>query len=277
MHIALLLKLERPRIYLSLVIPARKKLKATARKLQVHMRWRTLLGKSDKWKAAVDDVMEESKKVEAGIRNDEDLNRVREAHAKLGSDIEQNLVEAGQEAQTGMQVAVENKTEPSTRMTRSNSSSRTSASLPLVSFLLMSIFAISLTWIFEPLPLLGTSIGVSTHIRIQALQLALKDVSFWYKDKAATAIGPREPTGPLGLELPAKGIDVDLKVRLISQVQRTQFAMGAEPQILSGEKQGLLGTRSEPIKDKLQRVGEEMRVTTLGQSVNQRAAEKEEY
>jgi hypothetical protein len=69
--------------------------------------------------------MEESKKVEAGIRNDEDLNRVREAHAKLGSDIEQGLVEALQEAQTGMQVAVENKTEPSTRMTRSNSSSRT--------------------------------------------------------------------------------------------------------------------------------------------------------
>jgi len=53
--------------------------------------------------------------------------------------------------------------------------------------------------------------------------------------------------------------------------------MGPEPQILSGEKQGPLGTRSEPIKDKLQRVGEKMRVTTLGQSVDQRAAEKEEY
>jgi hypothetical protein len=54
-----------------------------------------------------------------------------------------------------------------------------------------------------------------THIRIQALQLALKDVSFWYKDKAATAIGPKEITGLFGLELPEKGIDVDLKVRLI--------------------------------------------------------------
>ena len=57
-------------------------------------------------KAAVNDVMEESKNVESGIRNDEDLNRVREAHAKLGSDIEQGLVEAGQEAQKGMQAAV---------------------------------------------------------------------------------------------------------------------------------------------------------------------------
>jgi len=60
-----------------------------------------------------------------------------------------------------------------------------------------------------------TSIGVLTHIRIEALQLAPKEVSFWYKDKAATAIGPSELTGLLGLELSEKGIDVDLKVRLI--------------------------------------------------------------
>jgi len=61
-----------------------------------------------------------------------------------------------------------------------------------------------------------TSIGVLTHICIEALlQLALKDVSFWYMDKAATAVGPSELTGLLGLELPEKGIDVDLKVRLI--------------------------------------------------------------
>jgi len=251
-----------------------------------------------------------------------------------------------------------------------------------------------------------TSIGALTHIRIQALQLALKDVSFWYKDKAATAIGPSELTGLLGLELPEKGIDVDLKVRLIpalvtgansreaqkhfnvieraevsisddvrisvrdtnhavlvtlfrpmmvtrlrealertlteqlravvdfadgvafdiskrrqvfedtglgaggslmaaiwsevgrlererregpvemdwratgtglvveqktvletnevgeaSQVRKTQFAIGAEPQILTGEKQGPLGTGSEPIKDKLGRMGEEAGVT----------------
>ena len=127
------------------------------------------MGKSDKWKAAVDDVMEESKKVEAGIRNDEDLNRVREAHAKLGSDIEQNLVEAGQEAQTGMQVAVENKTEPSTRMTRSNSSSRTSTSLPIISFLLMSIFAISLGSVSKHFSLLSKTFRSGTRIKPQPL------------------------------------------------------------------------------------------------------------
>jgi len=65
-----------------------------------------------------------------------------------------------------------------------------------------------------------TSIRVLIHIRIQALQLALKDVSFWYKDKAATAIGPSELTGLLGLKLPEKGVDVDLKVRLIPALVR---------------------------------------------------------
>lgn len=83
---------------------------AQNKRKELRVRWRTLLEKSDQWKASVDDVKEEAKKVEAGIRNDEDLNRVREAHAKLGSDIEQGLVEAGQEAQTGMQAAIEQAT-----------------------------------------------------------------------------------------------------------------------------------------------------------------------
>ena len=83
---------------------------AQGKRKELRVRWRTLLEKNDKWKAAVDNVMKESKKVEVGIRNDEDLNRVREAHAKLGNDIEQGLVEAGQEAQTGMQAAVEQAT-----------------------------------------------------------------------------------------------------------------------------------------------------------------------
>ena len=258
-----------------------------------------------------------------------------------------------------------------------------------------------------------TSIGALTHIRIQALQLALKDLSFWYKDKAATAVGPSELTGLLGLELPEKGIDVDLKVCLIpasvtgansreakkhfnviervevsisddvritvrdtnhavlvtlfqpimvmrlrealektlteqlravvdyadgvafdiskrrqvfkdtglgaggslmaaiwsevgrleregregpmemdwkatgtglvveqktvlernevgepSQVRKSQFAMGAEPQILKGEKQGPLGTGSEPVKDTLERMGEEMGVTSAAREAS---------
>lgn len=250
------------------------------------------------------------------------------------------------------------------------------------------------------------------HIQIQALQLSLKDVSFWYKDKTAT-VGPSEFTGLMGLTLPKKGIDVDLKIRLIpstttgpnsreerkhfhviehamvsisedvsmeirdsnhaifvtlfrpimvthlrqalektltdqlravvdyadgvafdiskrrevfedtglghgaalaaavwsevgrleresrlgldmdwkatgtglvveqqirvgadelgegGEVRRSAFAMGAEPQILSGEKRGPLGTGSELLKDKLERVGEEM----LGMPLDEAAAQ----
>ena len=60
-----------------------------------------------------------------------------------------------------------------------------------------------------------TAVGTLSHIRIQAMQLTLNDVSFWYRDKTASAITPNEFTGLLGLTLPTKGIDVDLKIRLI--------------------------------------------------------------
>ena len=60
-----------------------------------------------------------------------------------------------------------------------------------------------------------TAVGTLSHIRIQAVQLTLNDVSFWYRDKTASAITPNEFAGLLGLTLPTKGIDVDLKIRLI--------------------------------------------------------------
>ncbi|KAF4622165.1 hypothetical protein D9613_009116 [Agrocybe pediades] len=60
-----------------------------------------------------------------------------------------------------------------------------------------------------------TAVGTLTHVRIQAVQLSLKDVSFWYKDKNAGAMTPGEFTGLLGLTLPEKGVDVDVKIRMI--------------------------------------------------------------
>ena len=52
-----------------------------------------------------------------------------------------------------------------------------------------------------------------THIQVEALQMHLKDVSFWYKDKQASVVG--EFTGLLEMKLPPQGINVDLKVRMI--------------------------------------------------------------
>lgn len=60
-----------------------------------------------------------------------------------------------------------------------------------------------------------TAVGTLSHVRIQAMQLTLKDVSFWYRYKTASALTPNEFAGLLGLCLPTKGIDVDLKIRLI--------------------------------------------------------------
>lgn len=41
-------------------------------------------------------------------------------------------------------------------------------------------------------------------------------------------------------------------------MKNTPLAMGAEPQILSGDKRGPLGTGSESLKDKIQRAGEDL-------------------
>jgi hypothetical protein len=59
-----------------------------------------------------------------------------------------------------------------------------------------------------------TAIGTLTHIKIQAMQLSLKEVSFWYKDKSAT-LGPSEFTGLMEFNLPSQGVDVDIKARLL--------------------------------------------------------------
>ena len=58
----------------------------------------------------VEAVKAEFAKVEGGLKSDADLNRLKAEHAKLGEDIERGLVEAGQEAKTGMQAAVEQAT-----------------------------------------------------------------------------------------------------------------------------------------------------------------------
>ena len=66
-----------------------------------------------------------------------------------------------------------------------------------------------------------TAVGTLSHIRIQAMHLTLNDVSFWYRDKKASAIAPNEFAGLLGLTLPTKGIDVDLQIRLIPSTIHT--------------------------------------------------------
>lgn len=66
----------------------------------------------------------------------------------------------------------------------------------------------------ESRELTKTAFGTLTHIRLQAIQLSLQDVSFFYKDKEST-VGPNALTGIMQFDLPTQGVDVDFKFRLI--------------------------------------------------------------
>ena len=79
---------------------------AESKRQELCERWKTTLEKDDKWRKAVDSVKNELKKVEAELKKDEDLNRVKEAHEKFGMDIEEGFVEA----EIGVQAAVEQAT-----------------------------------------------------------------------------------------------------------------------------------------------------------------------
>ena len=48
-----------------------------------------------------------------------------------------------------------------------------------------------------------TAVGTLSHVSIQAMQLTLNDVLFWYRDKIASAITPSEFAGLLVLTLPS--------------------------------------------------------------------------
>lgn len=59
-----------------------------------------------------------------------------------------------------------------------------------------------------------TNVQGHTRIRLQGVQLALKEVSFYYHDKTGSA-GPDTFTGMLDITLPEKGVDVDLALAMI--------------------------------------------------------------
>jgi len=60
---------------------------AKAKRKELRIRWRTLLEKDEKWNGAVENIKKEWAKIEQGLKNDEDLNGLREAHSKLGNNI----------------------------------------------------------------------------------------------------------------------------------------------------------------------------------------------
>ncbi|KAJ4466871.1 hypothetical protein C8J55DRAFT_439193 [Lentinula edodes] len=226
----------------------------------LRIRWKDMLDQDSEfgrtWKNDVEAMKDQIQKIQNGLKSDEDLNRLRDAHLKLGEAIETGLIEAGDQAQTGMQAIVEQltwfwqdlfrvylpralsmmKDVPIPRTEYKDAESElVLENLDVSSFNLlpshMYIRNITDIDIVAPAsapdapvqPESKTQLGTLTQIHIQAIQLAVSDISFYYKDKTAS-IGPSEYTGRLSLTLPPKGIDVDVKMRLIPASATTTLA-----------------------------------------------------
>ncbi|KAJ7119508.1 hypothetical protein C8R44DRAFT_982225 [Mycena epipterygia] len=176
----------------------------------------------------------------AALVADADIERVRAAYAQLGEDAERGLVEASEEAETGVQAVLERAAwfwrdlfavyaPRALSMLKDVPIPRTEYADPDMELVLenldISSFGLNPAHIFirnitdvdvrtSETAQATTGVGTFTHIRLQAVQLALEDVSFYYNDKTAT-LPPSEYTGLLALKMPPQGIDVDIKVRLI--------------------------------------------------------------
>ncbi|KAL1948007.1 hypothetical protein VTO73DRAFT_12082 [Trametes versicolor] len=203
--------------------------------------WSELLDKDSekgrKWKEDVAALKREASEFQTAIDQDEDLRAVRRAHTKLGEDLENGLLVAGS---TGAQSLMErapwfwqdvfNVYLPKVvGMVKDIPIPRTEYKDDEVEFVLedldISTFSIlpghayirNITDIDIKAPSAGqaqTAVGALTRVYLQGMQIKLKEVSFYYKDKTAS-IGPADFTGILEFTLPPQGIDVDIVVRNI--------------------------------------------------------------
>ncbi|KAJ7207906.1 hypothetical protein GGX14DRAFT_634371, partial [Mycena pura] len=180
----------------------------------------------------------------AALAADADIERVRAAHVHLGEDVERGLVEAGEEASTGAQAVLE-RAAWFWRDMFSVYAPRVLAMLKDVPIPRTEYVDNDMELVLENLDISNiginpahifirnitdvdvrtsataettTGFGSFVHIRLQAVQLALRNVSFYYNDKTAT-LPPSEFTGLLELTMPPHGIDIDLKVRSISSAE----------------------------------------------------------
>ncbi|KAF5348242.1 hypothetical protein D9756_010501 [Leucocoprinus leucothites] len=216
---------------------------ATRKRKQLQVRWRSLLERDDKWKSSIDSLKEGLEKADEGLSADKDLQRIKSAHQRFNQDVEQGLIDASKEAETGLQAAMEQVTwfwqdlfkvylpRVMTRMKgvpiprieyKDEDLEFVLENLDISSFNILpshvyirNITDVDIQTSAEPLEPSRTAVGALTHVRVQAMQMTLNDVSFWYKDKTRGSLGPAEFTGLLHFDLPEKGLDLDLKLRLI--------------------------------------------------------------
>jgi len=228
---------------------------ATEEYNQLHGRWRTLMDRDENWKRQVQQLRKEWNRIEKGMNNDADVKNVRQAHSNLTRDIQEGVKVAGSEAQSTVEAAMEQATwfwqdifkvylPKALSKLKNVPIPRTEYKDAEVEFVLENLDISSFNFLpshvyirnitdmdistsDSPITPSRTSIGTLTNIRVQAIQLKLDDVSFWYKDKTAGVLTPSEFTGLMALQLPEKGVDLDLKVRLIPATETGQKSRSA--------------------------------------------------
>ncbi|KAG1725498.1 uncharacterized protein EDB91DRAFT_1062179 [Suillus paluster] len=205
-------------------------------------RWKQLVNQDSdagrKWKEDVRAFRHEIHEFQQAITKDADSQRARKAHATFARDVAQSVSTGGQ---MGMQFALDqaswfwqdmfNVYAPRIlRVIQDIPIPRTEYVDNEIEFVLENLDVSSLSLLPGHVYIRNitdvditapagsqsttTAIGTLTHIRMQAVQLSLKEVSFFYKDKVAT-VGPKDFSGLMEFSLPPKGIDIDLKFRLI--------------------------------------------------------------
>ncbi|KAG6331470.1 hypothetical protein ID866_7618, partial [Astraeus odoratus] len=204
-------------------------------------RWNELLDEDSdaarKWKQDVKALRRDLRAFQQAISKDPDVIRVRKSHTQLCGDLESIGVDTGK---AGVRFALEQgswfwqdvfnvyvprvlnalKDIPIPRTEYVDSEVEfVLENLDISSLHLLPghVYIRNITDVDISAPAEGTTQtawGTLTHIRLQAMQLMLSEVSFYYKDKTAT-VGPSEFTGIMEFDLPTQGLDVDFKFRLI--------------------------------------------------------------
>ncbi|KAF9011677.1 hypothetical protein BDZ89DRAFT_963742 [Hymenopellis radicata] len=215
----------------------------------LRVRWKRFFEGNTEWKRDWDCFKAEVSAFQNALDEDKDLRRLRDAHLQLGQAIEKRLIEGSQAATTGLQAAMDQaswfwrdifqvymprflsfmKDVPIPRMEYVDEDIElVLEDLDISSFninpahvFIRNITDIDIQTSATSTPS-QTAIGTLTHIRVQAVQLALDEVSFFYKDKRSS-VPPHDFSGLITFTLPPKGIDIDVKLRLIPASQVTQL------------------------------------------------------
>ncbi|EKM57069.1 uncharacterized protein PHACADRAFT_119248 [Phanerochaete carnosa HHB-10118-sp] len=214
---------------------------------QLKTRWRDITSadtpEGQKWREDFKHLKNEGKEFSVALEGGEDLTRLRKAQAKLASDLEDAFATAASKAADKAAENAGTLNQPIwmwqdifnaylprlLSVIKDIPIPRTEYMDSDVEFILedldISRFALlpghayirNITDIDIKAPSAGeaqTAVGSLTRIYAQGIQLALREVSFYFRQKTSS-LGPSEFSGILELTLPPQGVDVDVVVRMI--------------------------------------------------------------